>query len=146
MLVDEKTLWPDGQFPTTVLIVRTAFLQEHPQTVEALLRAEQKSIDFANTDQAQAKTVTNDAIKQLTNSSLAPAVLDRAFTELSFDIDPLAATFPQLSKDSVTAGRRREGDQPGRVRRRGAAEQRADRRGQADGGRRRTRQGSGVTR
>jgi NitT/TauT family transport system substrate-binding protein len=31
-------------------------------------------------------------------------VLDRAFTELSFDIDPLAATFPQLAKDSVTAG------------------------------------------
>jgi NitT/TauT family transport system substrate-binding protein len=104
VLVDEKTLWPDGEFPTTVLIVRTQFLQEHPQTVEALLRAEQRAIDFATTDQAQAKTVTNDAIKQLTNSSLAPAVLDRAFTELSFDIDPLASTFPQLAKDSVTAG------------------------------------------
>ena len=104
VLVNEKSLWPDGKFPTTVLIVRTAFLQEHPQTVEALLRAEQKSIDFANGDQTQAKTVTNDAIKQLTNSSLAPAVIDRAFTELSFGIDPLAATFPQLAKDAVTAG------------------------------------------
>ena len=31
-------------------------------------------------------------------------MLDRAFTELSFGIDPLAATFPQLAKDSVTAG------------------------------------------
>ncbi len=104
VLVNEKTLWPDGKFPTTVLIVRTQFLQEHPQTVEALLRAEQKSIEFANTDQAQAKTVANDAIKQLTNSSLAPAVLDRAFTELSFGNDPLASTFPQLAKDAVTAG------------------------------------------
>src|SRR3954452_3433471 len=104
VLVDEKSLWPDGQFPTTVLIVRTAFLQEHPQTVEALPRAEQKSIDFASAQPDQAKTVTNDAIKQLTNSSLAPAVLDRAFTELSFGSDPLAATFPQLAKDSVTAG------------------------------------------
>ena len=97
-------------------------------------------------DQAQAKTVTNDAIKQLTNSSLAPAVLDRAFTELSFGIDPLAATFPQLAKDSVTAGVAEKETEPGRVRRRDAAEQRADRGGQADGGRRRTRQGSGVTR
>ena len=107
VLVDEKTLWPGGEFPTTVLIVRTQFLQEHPQTVEALLRGQQKSIDFANADQTQAKTVTNDSIKQLTNSALAPAVLDRAFTELSFGIDPLAATFPQLAKDSVTAGRGR---------------------------------------
>ncbi len=104
VLVDERTLWPGGKFPTTVLIVRTRFLREHPQTVEALLRAQQRSIEFADTQQAQAKTVTNDAIKEITNSALAPAVLDRAFTELTFDIDPLAATFPQLSKDSVTAG------------------------------------------
>ena len=33
-----------------------------------------------------------------------PAVLDRSFTELQFTLDPLAATFPQLAKDSVTAG------------------------------------------
>jgi NitT/TauT family transport system substrate-binding protein len=31
-------------------------------------------------------------------------VLDRSFTELSFSNDPLAATFPQLAKDAVTAG------------------------------------------
>jgi NitT/TauT family transport system substrate-binding protein len=104
VLVNEKTLWPDGRFPTTVLIVRTQFLAEHPQTVEALLRGEQRAIEFATTNQAEAKTVTNDSIKQLTNSSLAPAVLDRAFTELTFGNDPLAATFPQLAKDAVTAG------------------------------------------
>jgi NitT/TauT family transport system substrate-binding protein len=104
VLVDEKSLWPNGQFPTTVLIVRTQYLQEHPDTVAALIRGEQKAIDFATTDTAEAKTVTNDAIKKLTNATLSPAVLDRSFSELTFDIDPLAATFPQLSKDSVTAG------------------------------------------
>jgi NitT/TauT family transport system substrate-binding protein len=104
VLVDEKTLWPDGRFPTTVLVVRNDFLQQHPQTVEALLRGEQKSVDFASAQQAQAKTVTNDAIKKITNSSLSPTVLDRSFTELSFGLDPLASTFPQLAKDSVTAG------------------------------------------
>jgi NitT/TauT family transport system substrate-binding protein len=104
VLVDEKTLWPNGQFPTTVLIVRTDFLQQHPDTVQALLRGEQKAIDFAASDPAGAQTVTNDSIKQLTGSALAPAVLTRAFSELSFGVDPLAATFPQLSKDSVTAG------------------------------------------
>ena len=31
-------------------------------------------------------------------------MLDRAFDELQFTLDPLAATFPQLAKDSVTAG------------------------------------------
>lgn len=104
VLVDEKTLWPGGQFPTTVLIVRTEYLQQHPETIEALLRGEQKAIDFATADPNAAKTVTNDAIKKFTGSSLSPSVLDRAFSELSFSSDPLSATFPQLSKDSVTAG------------------------------------------
>ncbi|MCW0213668.1 MAG: ABC transporter substrate-binding protein [Pseudonocardia sp.] len=104
VLVDEKSLWPDGKFPTTVLIVRTEYLQQHPDTIQALLRGEQKAIDFATNQQDKAKTVTNEAIKKITNSSLSPAVLDRAFGELQFDSDPLAATFPQLSKDSVTAG------------------------------------------
>jgi NitT/TauT family transport system substrate-binding protein len=104
VLVDEKSLWPNGKFPTTVIIARTDFVNQHPQTIEALLRGEQKAIDFATQNAAQAKTVTNDSIKQVTGSSLSPKVLDRAFTELSFDSDPLASTFPQLSKDSVTAG------------------------------------------
>lgn len=104
VLVDEKTLWPNGQFPTTVVIVRTQYLQEHPDTIAALLRGEQKAVDFATASTADAKTVTNGAIKKLTGSSLSPGVLDRSFTELSFTLDPLAATFPQLSKDSVTAG------------------------------------------
>ena len=104
VLVDEKTLWPNGQFPTTVLIVRTQYLQEHPDTIAALIRGEQQAIDFAAANAAEAKTVTNTAIKQVTGSSLAPAVLDRSFTELQFTLDPLAATFPQLAKDSVTAG------------------------------------------
>jgi NitT/TauT family transport system substrate-binding protein len=104
VLVDEKTLWPGGNFPTTVLIVRTDYLQQHPDAVAGLLRGEQKAIDFASGNPDQAKTITNDEIKKITNSALSPAVLDRAFTELSFDSDPLAATFPQLSKDSVTAG------------------------------------------
>lgn len=104
VLVDEKSLWPNGQFPTTVLIVRTQYLQEHPDAVAALLRGEQKAVDFATSDPTAAKTVTNDAIKQLTNATLPVPVLDRAFAELSFTLDPLAATFPQLSRDSVTAG------------------------------------------
>ncbi|HZZ50409.1 MAG TPA: ABC transporter substrate-binding protein [Pseudonocardia sp.] len=103
-LVDEKSLWPNGQFPTTVLLVRTDFLASHPDTVAALLRGEQQAISFISANQAQAKTITNTSIKQLTGATLSQPVLDRAFSELSFSLDPLAATFRQLAKDSVTAG------------------------------------------
>ena len=39
VLVDEADEWPDGQFPTTVLLVRTEFLDQHPGRVEPARRA-----------------------------------------------------------------------------------------------------------
>jgi NitT/TauT family transport system substrate-binding protein len=104
VLQDERALWPDGKFPTTVLIVRTQFLQEHPATVEALLRATQDAVDFAGSNHAEAEKVVNDQLKQFTGKALSQPVLDRAFTEIELTADPLAARFPQLAQDSVTAG------------------------------------------
>jgi len=104
VLVDEKTLWPGGRFPTTVVIVRSEFLQQHPETVQAILRGHLKAIDWAKANEADAKTVVNSALKELSGSSLSAPVLDRAFTAIEATADPIAATFPQLAKDSVTAG------------------------------------------
>nr|WP_202892457.1 ABC transporter substrate-binding protein [Kribbella shirazensis] len=104
VLLDEASLWPDGKFPTTVLIVRTQFLQEHPETVKALLSGLVAAIDFSTTNAAGAKTVVNDQLKELTGKALKPAVIDRAFQNIQITADPIAGTFPQLAKDQVTAG------------------------------------------
>ncbi|MEV0285055.1 ABC transporter substrate-binding protein [Kribbella sp. NPDC050820] len=104
VLLDEKTLWPDGRFPTTVLIVRTQFLQEHPESVRALLTGLVAAIDFSTSDQAAAKTVVNAQLKELTGKALKPAVIDRAFANIEITADPIASTFPQLAKDQVAAG------------------------------------------
>ncbi|MEV5963499.1 ABC transporter substrate-binding protein [Kribbella sp. NPDC051952] len=104
VLLDEATLWPDGKFPTTVLIVRTQFLQEHPETVKALLTGLVSAIDFSTSNQAEAATVVNAQLKAATGKALSPAVIDRAFKNIQLTADPIAATFPQLAKDQVTAG------------------------------------------
>ncbi|NUR93981.1 MAG: ABC transporter substrate-binding protein [Kribbellaceae bacterium] len=104
VLLDEASLWPDGKFPTTVLIVRTQFLQEHPETVKALLTGLLAAIDYSNTNTADAKTVVNDQLKAATGKSLKPAVIDRAFQHIQITADPIASTFGQLAKDQVTAG------------------------------------------
>lgn len=104
VLLDEKTLWPDGRFPTTVMLVRTEFLQQYPDTVRALLRANIKADDFAAANPAEAKTVVNAGLEKLTGNALSGPVIDRAFEGITLDVDPLAATFPQLAADTVTAG------------------------------------------
>ncbi|AIJ21979.1 aliphatic sulfonate ABC transporter substrate-binding protein [Amycolatopsis methanolica 239] len=104
VLVDEKDLWPGGQFPTTVLIVRTQFLKEHPATVTAIVRGLVDANTLAASDPAKAKTAVNNQLQQLTGKALGAATLDRAWQGIQLTADPLAGQFPQLAQDQVTAG------------------------------------------
>jgi NitT/TauT family transport system substrate-binding protein len=104
VLLDEKQLWPNGKFPTTVLIVRTAYLRDHPQTVQALLRGLVNAIDFAGASKAEAQAAVNKQLKELTGKELGQPVIERAWTNIELTLDPIAGTFPQLAKDAVTAG------------------------------------------
>lgn len=104
VLLDEKTLWEGGQFPTTVVIVRTKFLQEHPETVEAVLRGHVAAIDWAKANSGDAKTTVNTALEKLTSKKLGQTVLDAAWENIELTTDAQAKHFPQLAKDAVTAG------------------------------------------
>ena len=65
VLVDERSLWPDGKFVTTHVIVRTRFLEEHPDLVAALLRAHVRAIDFLNAEPAKSREIVNAGIAKL---------------------------------------------------------------------------------
>ncbi len=104
VLVDERELWPGGQFVTTQLIVRTEFLERYPQTVEALLRGHVDAVQWATQHPAEAKTVVNDGINALTGRPLKPEVVERAWHNLTITDDPLAASLQRSAENAVTAG------------------------------------------
>ncbi|WP_010311720.1 ABC transporter substrate-binding protein [Saccharopolyspora spinosa] len=108
VLLDEKQLWPEGKFPTTVVLVRTEFLKQHPQTVQAVLRGLLAANDLAAANPAEAKSAVNAQLKKLTGKDLSSEVIDRAFTGIELTADPLASRFPQLAQDQVTAGIERQ--------------------------------------
>ncbi len=104
VLVNERDLWPDGQFVTTQLIVRTEFLERYPQTVEVLLRGHVEAVQWANQHSAEAKTVVNNGINALTGTPVTPEVLDRAWGNLTVTDDPIAASLERSAANAVTAG------------------------------------------
>ena len=103
VLVDEADEWPGGKFPTTVVIVRTEFLEKYPSTVKAFLTGEVKAIQWEQANEDEAKTVVNASLAELTGKALSDDVINRSFDELELTYDPIAANFTQLAKDAVTA-------------------------------------------
>jgi NitT/TauT family transport system substrate-binding protein len=104
VLIDEADLWDGGVFPTTVIIVRTEYLEQYPSTVEAFLRGQIKAVQWAQDNPDEAKTVVNQELEAIGGSPLAQEVIDRAFENIELTFDPSAANFPQLADDAVTAG------------------------------------------
>lgn len=92
VLVDERDLWPQGQFVTTDLIVSTAFLRGHPKRVKALLEGLFQAVSFLNANPTEAQKVTNDAVQEITGKKLAAGVVAAAWPHMTFTLDPLAST------------------------------------------------------
>src|SRR3954453_9302059 len=92
VLVDEKDLWPQGQFVTTQLIVRTDFLEKYPDSVAALLRGHVKAVQFTQSDPDGPKKAVNAGLDTAGGKSLDDAVLERAWSELTVTYDPIAST------------------------------------------------------
>jgi NitT/TauT family transport system substrate-binding protein len=110
VLVDEKDLWPDGKFVTTNVIVRSDFLADHPDTVEALLRGEVAAIKALQDDPAGSAKLVNDLIDEATGKPLSQEVLDSAFASIEFTADPLSGTLQTLLDNGVKAGTTQDAD------------------------------------
>lgn len=105
VLVDEGDLWPEGRYPTTILAVRTDFLEQHPQTVEKLLEGLEDSIQALEEmpPQKQAR-VLNDAMVQAQSEAIDEEVLLSSIDAMEWTSDPMAATYQQLLENGVQAG------------------------------------------
>ena len=103
-LVDEKTLWPDEKFQTTILISSRQFLEEHPETIEALIKGEVEEIGALEADPTTAQTDLNAAIGELTGKPLADTTIQAAFANIEPTWDPLAGTLNTIAENGVEAG------------------------------------------
>jgi NitT/TauT family transport system substrate-binding protein len=102
--LDERTLWPGGRFVTTHLIVRTAFLNEHPDVVEKLLVAHLAATEFVNREPAEAQDLTNAGILRITGKAIPEPVIRAAWNNLTFTSDPVASSLRKGADDAKAVG------------------------------------------
>jgi NitT/TauT family transport system substrate-binding protein len=104
VLVDERSLWPNGHFATTMLVVRTDFMSRYPATVQKLLEAQVKATDFLGQNAAQAQKDVNDSIAGITGKRLADGVVKGAWTNLTFTVDPIAQSLKASADHAFQLG------------------------------------------
>src|SRR5438093_4941924 len=104
LFLDERDLWPQGQFVTTHLIVSTKFLREHSELVKTWIRAHVDLTDWINAHQPEAKKLLNQQIQKETSKALALAILDEAFGRLQVTYDPLRSSLLTSARAAYDAG------------------------------------------
>jgi NitT/TauT family transport system substrate-binding protein len=104
VLVDEKTLWPNGQFATTNLVVATSYLKQYPGTVKALIEGQVAANAWVTANPTDAASLVNSQVKALTGKSLKDAVITRAWTEESVTNDPEASSLQTSLAHAVADG------------------------------------------
>ena len=104
LFVDERSLWPNGQFVIGLLVVNTKFLNAHPDLVKNWLRAHVELTDWINAHPTEAKGLLNQQIQRETNKALPPEVLNEAFSRLLITYDPLHAALNTAAQQAFEDG------------------------------------------
>jgi NitT/TauT family transport system substrate-binding protein len=106
LFLDEASLWPKGQFATTVIFAGQDFLKKYPGSVRAVLQANNAAIDFLNKPANQPDAINQVQAELLagTGKKLADPVISAAWPSLQFTNDPIASSARQNFIASVHVG------------------------------------------
>ena len=104
VIVDERELWPDGQYVTTQLLVATSFLERHPDVVKRVVQAHLEATQFVNDQPQEAQRLVSEGINAITGTEMNPDVLAAAWENLTFTVDPIAASLTESAQDAYELG------------------------------------------
>lgn len=104
VLVDERTLWPGGEFTTALVIASRKMLREHRDELKSILRAHVRITQWQLSSPTEALRLINAEIKKLTGADLPLATLQKAWGRMKPTYDPLASTLQKSADSAFTAG------------------------------------------
>ncbi|HXF71747.1 MAG TPA: ABC transporter substrate-binding protein [Actinomycetota bacterium] len=102
--LDEAGLWPGGRWVTTQLLVNTIYLEAHPDVVRRLVRANVEAIRMMQRDPEEAKRVAQSQLALAGAPSLDQAVIDEAWSKLTFSWDPAIDSQVEMARNAYAVG------------------------------------------
>jgi NitT/TauT family transport system substrate-binding protein len=104
VLVNEASLWPNGQFVTTNLVVTQKFLAAHPSAVNGLLKGQIEANNYIHSNLSGAEAAANNELTTLLGKGLKPGVLSASFKAITFTNDPIASSLAADAQHALSVG------------------------------------------
>ena len=104
VFLDERSLWPGGNFSTAELVVSVSFLTAHPDVVERIVAAHVNETLWINSHLTEAMKLMNGTIVAKTGLGISASVLTASLSTLTFTYDPLVASVQQQADQAYRLG------------------------------------------
>ncbi len=104
LIEEEKNLWDERKFSTTLIVASGKFIAEHPDVLEAMLKTHVEITTFLNQSPDAAAPIINTELKRIQGKAMDPDVLKEALSRVAFDTDPLPEAIDKLAGWYVELG------------------------------------------
>lgn len=104
IFLDERELWPAGEFVTAHIIVRTEYLEDNPETIRKLLVAHIDETNWINENQDDAIQAFNIELKKLTGKTIPEDEFEAGLSRMTLTWDPLKESLFESARDAFEIG------------------------------------------
>jgi NitT/TauT family transport system substrate-binding protein len=104
IFLDERELWPEGEFVTAHIIARTDYLQENPEIIKKLLEAHIDTTAWINNNLEEAMQVFNTELNRLTGKTIPEDEFIEGFSRMELTHDPVKESLLQSANDAFEIG------------------------------------------
>lgn len=104
IFLDERQLWPDGQFVTAHIIARTDYLEKNPGIISKLLEAHIDETKWINEHQDEAIVVFNAELEKLTGKTIPEDEFRAGFSRMTLTWDPVKESLITSANDAFEIG------------------------------------------
>ena len=104
IFLDERELWPDGEFVTAHIVARTDYLEKNPRIISKLLEAHIDETKWINENPREAMRLFNGELQQLTGKTIPVDEFEEGFSRMTLTWDPLKESLFQSANDAFEIG------------------------------------------
>ena len=104
VFLDERDLWPGGEFVTAHIIVRTEFLEQNPEIVKKLVRTNVETTEWINTHPDEAVRIFNEELEKLTGKTVPEDEFREGLSRMELTYDPIKESLFKSANDAYDIG------------------------------------------